>query len=45
MSLDLPDPDALADVEELRRTLVVTQRQLAKQKARTDELVAATIEA
>lgn len=36
---------AESEAEELRRALVVTQRQLAKQKQRTDELVAATHEA
>lgn len=36
---------AESETEELRRALVVTQRQLAKAKQRTDELVAATHEA
>ena len=36
---------AEAEAEELRRALVTTQRQLAKAKQRTDELVAATYDA
>ena len=40
----LGDPDDARLIAELRSSLAMTQRQLARQKARTDELVDATIE-
>ena len=38
------DFEQAAEVEELRRALIATQRQLLKHKARTEELTAATLE-
>ncbi|MFA8415123.1 hypothetical protein ACEPTV_33295, partial [Burkholderia pseudomallei] len=38
-------PDVFAERDELRRANIALQRQLARSKAKTDELVEATIEA